>query len=292
MTTLPGKLAAVPNLPDWRSGFFWPIAYADLRARQSQQSDLSLQLIAGLADERLRITAIQAVARASATVREFGHRAWLAEAAEAQGAVILGAGLDGAAVAAAPAKATSSRYDQRISRPLARRLARVASWSATPGRLVQALIAPDAVAISHNGLLRSEAALGSEAIGYRHAETIAAQALKRGRADAGRVSFLTDALVALLDRYPVDTGRVAPLRNAACAEIATTVERADRLLDGLSGMQLPRALWANSAGNFSVRACLLEARRRGIPTAIFDHGGSGSFIDEAALLLLVDRIVE
>jgi hypothetical protein len=67
----------------------------------------------------------------------------------------------------------------RASMGSLRRLARMASWSG-PRRLPRVLLRPDAVAVSHNTLLRSTAARHEKAIGFRHAETFLTSARSGG----------------------------------------------------------------------------------------------------------------
>lgn len=154
-----------------------------------------------------------------------------------------------------------------------RRIARIASWCPA-WRLPRALLAPEAVAISHNHLLRSEAI--GRAIGFRQASSILERAPRReARIDATAESLAQRSAAALVGALALPSGIASRLGAAILAvarprfaEAIATLERLRRIAD------LPSKIWSGSAGYWPSRAIGLEVLRRGGTVTRFDHGGA------------------
>lgn len=153
-----------------------------------------------------------------------------------------------------------------------RRLARIMSWC-PPWRLPRAIRKPDAVAISHNGLLQATAR--NHAIGFRHATSILNAARPGSPSPTGFVEPLADTLAERLAAVPDTTPAVrARLQAALCTLVRQELSSAAADLDRMRSVDdLPRAVWSGSAGYRPSRAIGLEVVRRGGTVTRFDHGG-------------------
>jgi hypothetical protein len=160
-------------------------------------------------------------------------------------------------------------------RRLAGRMARAASWS-SPWRWPQVLLFPSAVAVTHNDLLRGEAAQSSEAIGFRHADewlaSIRASAPAGGKNVAAQRE-LADAVAAEVSRaIGVDPKLEVRVAGLLAARLYGLLETAWRDITALENARLPNALWSGTGGNWAARALGIEVMRRGGLVRRFDHG--------------------
>ena len=187
----------------------------------------------------------------------------------------------------------SFAYAPPLRNPAIRRLARVASW--TPWhRMPGAVLAPTAVAISHNSLLRDFAAKCSEKVGFRHADTVLARGKRRARPprrlDYGGVVGRVGRIVA----------QHAGLDGFFAAQVMALFETAAKpIFDGAHDLvraaravpRLPKRIWAGTGGYRPARALRIEARRRGGTVTGFDHSGSSGFIRETEGLAITEFAV-
>jgi hypothetical protein len=169
-----------------------------------------------------------------------------------------------------PREKPPSRLRNRIGR-----VARAVAWS-SPGKWPRALLFPDAMAVTHNDLLRGEAAHCSQAIGFRHADEwlSAALANRSGSHETG------SSLLELADSVAGDVAkaiRVNPVLEARAAHLLAAqlyclLETAWRDAQALENARLPGVLWSGTGGNWPARALGIEVIRRGGTVRRFDHG--------------------
>lgn len=162
-----------------------------------------------------------------------------------------------------------------------RRLLRTASWSPVT-RLPRSLLAPEAVAISHNHLLCAEAR--HHAIGYRHAASILPEESWRDDGDAGLAAELAKycamAIVAPAG-LPEDLAfrlrrMLESLGKRYIGQALGDLSRARQI------RKLPMNIWSGSAGYWPARVIGIEILRRGGNVTRFEHGGDFGFRREHA----------
>jgi len=172
----------------------------------------------------------------------------------------------------------------------ARRIARMRSW--TPlSRMPRALLAPGAVAISHNSLLRDIAESERDGVGFRHAEIILDAARRRSAniPDVGETAHtLASAAVAVVSLE--DPYRQRALRLVA-AVAQMHLAKAARDMAALRTVSLPENLWTGSGGLHAPRAIGLEVMRRGGRVRRFDHGTPREFVRTAEVTDLLELSV-
>ena len=155
------------------------------------------------------------------------------------------------------------------------RIARAVAWS-SPEKWPRALLFPDAMAVTHNDLLRGEAAHSSQAIGFRHADewlSAIVQAAPSGPDAADLLLRLADSVAAeaakVIRLSPALEARVARLLSA---RLHSLLETAWQDLHALEKTSLPTVLWSGTGGNWPARALGIEVMRRGGTVRRFDHG--------------------
>lgn len=177
-----------------------------------------------------------------------------------------------------------------------RRIARMKTWTSW-SQLPRALLHPNMIAVSHNALLRSEAAQSSSALGFEHADILFQRCINEGdREHHGLIK--PHALEELIERtamtladeqalHPQMRDRTAMLLRNLCAQ---DFGRANATLGALTrARSIPLQLWSGSAGPYKVRALGIETLRRGGAAVRFDHGGTvplmanGDFIAQQEL---------
>jgi hypothetical protein len=155
------------------------------------------------------------------------------------------------------------------------RVARAAAWS-SPGKWPRALLLPDAMAVTHNDLLRGEATHSSHAIGFRHAD----EWLSRILADSSGSQDAAGPLPELADSVAADVAKAIGLSPALevrvarllAARLYSLLETAWRDVRALEHARLPGVLWSGTGGNWPARALGIEVLRRGGTMRRFDHG--------------------
>lgn len=249
-----------------------------------------LEMIAGIADPDTRGLALLLQSHLGTLIRTIGELAMLVEGASQKNLSFEGATPEfeylSEKIPLTDIKPLVSqrKKDENINLAFGRRLFRIASWTKSPLRLARAMIVPDHVAISHNGLMRDVAASSGDAISFQHAEHIflSGRALAPSDGYEERVNDIVERYESVIARsYPAAgpmLNRMLALYRQSAPAIA---QRAARDLDGLSRLKnLPCSLWVGSAGPYAVRAIAIEVRRRGGKTAGFDHGGSLSMMQD------------
>jgi hypothetical protein len=163
-----------------------------------------------------------------------------------------------------------SRMRNRIGR-----IARAAAWS-SPAKWPRALLFPDAVAVTHNDLLRDVVAHSPQAIGFRHADewlsAIHASSAGNYEDTAALLSLaesVTDHVAKAIGVAPELEARVARL---LAAWLYGFLQTAWRDLQALENARLPSVLWSGTGGNWPARAFGIEVMRRGGTVRRFDHG--------------------
>lgn len=175
-------------------------------------------------------------------------------------------------------------------RLLAGRMARAASWS-PPWRWPQVLLFPDAVAVTHNDLLRGEAARNSEAVGFRHAEEWLASVragVPAGGENAAAQRVLADAIAVEVSKaIGVNSALETRVAGLLAARLHGLLEAAWRDVAALESARLPKALWSGTGGNWAARALGIEVMRRGGIVKRFDHGcGFATVLDPQGARLI------
>jgi hypothetical protein len=288
--SVPFDLPSALDGSEWRGQFRWPLAHSVLRKCQMDTVAAILDIAAEITDVRMRGLALLLQGHFGNIIRTIGELALLAEAADRQRVNFVGAPpeLDylRGKIPLSDIKPTgfSRKRDSNLNFAFGRRLTRTASWTRSPMRLAKAMIGPDHVAISHNGLMRDYALQSPQAIAFQHAEPL----LQEGRSLAAPEPRKDD-IREIVDRYELVFSRCYPVTSETLARMIemyrqsapAIAERGARDLDGLSRIKrLPDSLWAGSAGPYAVRALAIEVRRRGGKTTGFDHGGSLSMMDD------------
>lgn len=157
-----------------------------------------------------------------------------------------------------------------------RRWLRTASWSPIT-RLPRSLIAPEAVAISHNHLLCAEAK--RHAIGYWHAGSILPGESSRDDGNA-------DLVVELAKYCAMAIVAPAGLPDELAFRLRHMLEEIGKLHIGLAFRDLrlarnigslPMNVWSGSAGYWPARVLGIEILRRGGTVTRFEHGGEFGF---------------
>jgi hypothetical protein len=151
----------------------------------------------------------------------------------------------------------------------AREVVRSASW--TPWwRMPKTLFAPEAVAISHNALLRSCAR--SRAVRFRHASGLLPSVESASSSLPDGLNNLRDRLVeALTQTLDLPDRLLKRLRAVLARQAGFDLGRAKVDLDRLRDVKLPRHIWAGTGGFWPTRAIGLEVLRREGQVTRFDH---------------------
>jgi hypothetical protein len=155
------------------------------------------------------------------------------------------------------------------------RMARAAAWSPT-WKWPKALLSPDAVAVTHNDLLRSEAARSAKAIGFRHADKwLAAISTDAPAGDeaTGTLCELANGVAGdVAKRIGVKPALEARVTRLLAGQLHSLLQRAWRDVRVLEHARLPDTLWSGTGGNWAARALGIEVMRRGGSVRRFDHG--------------------
>jgi hypothetical protein len=268
----------IAGLPDWRERLHWPVAQSEIVAVGARVPGAILAFAGALADPEERQIAVVAAGLFANGFMSLLEAAWASERAARLGLEVLGGPPEMPLLAAGSRDFKALEYRgpfgvKPAPRGFLRGIARTASW--TPAwRLPLALAAPEAVAISHNHLLR-EAAV-SRRIRYRHAANIVSAARARHAGAGANAADLVDrALDALLPLVP-DLGEThrQRLRDVFRARLGNAVARVTADVAALRGARLPKRIWSGTNGAYATRVIAAELRRRGGEVDVFDHGGA------------------
>lgn len=280
--------------PGWRDDVCWPVGLAETNAICVKQVRDALAFARGLDDRLARDAALLALPVVLAYGRAIVLAALAIQRAERDGVGIAGkaAELDYLQTGEGPlpVRADQTLPPAQFSLSYARRLARMRSWT-TLSRMPRAMLAPHAVAISHNSLMRDVAARESRSVGFHHAETIL-DAARQKSVDASDTDDAARSLaLAILGSVSLDEpyrGRALQLVGAVAQSHLT---KAVRDMAALRQVRLPDHIWTGSGGLYAPRAIGLEVLRRGGVVRRFDHGTPREFVATAEMTDLLELSV-
>lgn len=290
---VPADIAAASRLRDWRDQVWWPIPIAEANAVASAQARRGLAWVAECESGLMRDAALLALPVVLAYGRAILMSALAVDRATKEGIHLVADAAEfeflRSGTGDVPDRSGLILSSDKIRHELARRIARVRSWSGLQ-RTVRAFLSPDALAVSHNALLRKAAASAPTAIGFKHADSI----LTAARRSSGYVQNLDIAGMAdrlsavLIESDALDEpylGRARQLsRHMAFAHLA----RAAQDIGALRSVPLPDQVWSGSGGPHAPRAIGLEVLHRGGEVVRYDHGKPKAFVHGSE----VDAVVE
>ncbi|WP_428519999.1 hypothetical protein [Pseudorhodoplanes sp.] len=294
MPVLPADIDTALAQPGWRRNLRWPVSLAQTNAICEQQVRDALGFAGALDDPLMRDAVLLALPNALAYGRAIVLAALAVGRAEQDGFGIAGAAAElqylQTGEGPLPARAESTLPSASFGLTFARRLARMRSW--TPlSRMPRAMLAPGAVAISHNPLLRDVAGRERRGVGFHHAETILGTA-RLNSTESHDVADMSRALAVLIvDAASLD----APYRERAMRLVGAVVlahlGKAARDMAALRLASLPKDIWTGSGGLHAPRAIGLEVLRRGGHVRRFDHGTPREFVATAGMTELLELSV-
>lgn len=282
---------------DWRASFAWPVPFEDLFAISHRLQRRFVDLLAALdGDERNVMTLARLLTGTAITL----EMALAVQAERASGLRLIGPPeLDVLRGAPLPEGGNeSSLVDmgarvsaRRIRLRTMRRFLRILSWT-SPVRLLAALSAPHAVAVTHNPLLVTQARRTRTRLGFRHAAPLLERVMRSAPGvslldRAGQIGAVADRALERLTDDPAltDDSRqrtIELLRPVYAGKLA----QAARALGALrAAKRLPSALWSGTGGSWPACALGIEVRRRGGAVIRFDHGGVLSLLAEPYFLV-------
>ncbi len=279
---------------DWRRNVAWPVGPAEASRIGSEQMRAALHWARQNDDDLLRDASMLALPVILSYARAIVLAALAAERAARAGARLAGAAPEFAYLqdgeGRPPPRSEAILAPVPVRWPLLRRLARMRTWTALP-RLPRALLRPDAVAVSHNTLLRAVAASEGRAVGFQHGETM----LDAARARAGAPPQRPEQASALAHVIVGDGVLDAPYRRRAFDLVEATarvhLEKALDDMAALRAVRLPDEIWTGSGGLYAPRAIGLEVLRRGGRVRRFDHGTPREFVATAEVTALLELAV-
>jgi hypothetical protein len=294
---IPCDIDIALDMPDWRQRVSWPVSLDVANAASIAQMRRALAWAGALDDRLQRDVALLALPN----ILGYGRAIMLAAMA-LRSMEAIGAQLESRApeitflltgIGEPPARREPILPSQPISFEFARRMMRCHSWTGT-ARLLPAMLAPQAVAVSHNSLLRSEAARDGRRVSFRHAESFLTTARRRSAGVPARRPIAN--LARLLARAISEEGvgdcvfsRRASILLEAMA--LPHLEKAVRDLAALQSIALPEEIWSGSGGLYAPRAVGLEVLRRGGRVVRFDHGTQRGFVKTAEVNELLEFCV-
>ncbi len=287
MVKAPFDLATVEKMPDWRERLSWPISHRERRQVLAQQYRDLISFVCNVEDDDLRDVLLLGVNAMMHSVRAWTETALAVQRQAEHGVFLTGdqpelSYLQGDESQLGLSTPPSQIFNGPNNRIL-RRLVRTASW--TPwGRLPAAMLAPEAVAVSHNHLLCAVAGETDQRISFRHGDDWLSRIRKKSRGIAtppGLEDIAQELSDVLTDLKGLEEPWRGRLRALIAAQGQKILSNAARDLAALRGRKdLPDELWAGSGGYYPVRALSLEVLRRGGKVRRFDHGGATGFTEE------------
>jgi len=278
----PFDFAATEAMPDWRERVAWPVSYAQTFSASTALLRALLTEIQAIERAELLDTVTLAAGGIAASTLPLVGAALAAQSGEACGMRLVGSTpeldfLRGSLAEPPPPRGREPfKPDARPRGVLIRRLARTASW--TPWwRLPAATVAPRAIAVSHNPLLRDFARACGEPVGFRHGEVMFYKALSQptgGEPRSVEEDFVKRLARALSRLDGLDAAVSARLEILVAGQLRWWLGQAAHDLEVLRRSDtLPMRIWAGTGGYWPVRALSVEVLRRGGEVTHFDHGG-------------------
>ena len=167
---IPADIDVALASPGWRRHVTWPVGLAEANRVGSDQMRAALHWADKLDDALLRDSALLALPVILSYARAIVLAALAVSRAARSGARLAGTAPEliylQRGEGPLPARTDPTLPPEAFRFPLLRRLARMRTWSGLT-RLPRALLAPDAVAVSHNPLLCAAAACAKRAIGFQ-----------------------------------------------------------------------------------------------------------------------------
>ncbi len=294
---IPGDLDTALDLPDWRQRVSWPVSLDAANATSIAQMRRALAWAGALDDRLLRDAALLALPNILGYGRAIVLAAMALRSMKASGARLASRAPEIAYLQTGAGEPPARREPILPSPPIrfefARRMMRCHSWTGT-ARLLPAMLAPQAVAVSHNSLLRSEAARARRRVSFRHAESFLNTARRRSAGVSAGPSA-TDMARSLARAISEGAAPDSVFSRRACilleAMALPHLEKAVRDLSALRSVALPEEIWSGSGGLYAPRAVGLEVLRRGGRVVRFDHGTPRGFVETAEVNALLEFCV-
>lgn len=292
---VPADFEATRALADWRDRVWWPISIGEANRISVAQVRRALAWVANLGDGLARDSCLLTLPNLLGYGRAIMLAALATSRAAETGQVLVGSAPELAYLRGrkgeVPVRAGLILPLVQARFQFVRRLARVHSWTGI-WALPKAVISPEAVAITHNSLLRAAAGQSSKAIGFQHAQMYLNEA--RDRNSSAGPSLLELALP--LAKTILGDGILAqPYRSRALdlmkALARLNLENAARDMHALRATALPGEVWTGSGGPYAPRAVGLEVLRRGGRVVRFGHGAPISFINSREIDGLLEMAV-
>lgn len=263
-------------IENWQDRITWPVPTVRLLRLGKEATLAILSLAAEEKDDDVRRLILVAGSHAVYVFMALGEAA-LAVQAETKGSTQVLGGPPYIEALRGNSYRNESQSDFAVA-PIAhgwlRGLVRTASW--TPAhRLLSAMAAPRATAISHNSLLRQAAA--ADRIDMRHAPNILHAARRAGgKEDQTGIDHLVESIVFTLvsKLSELENPYKDRLSQLAVQHIEPFLKRVASDLKGLKKIDnLPHRIWCGTAGAYTTRVICAEVRRRQGHVTVFDHGG-------------------
>jgi len=296
MFIAPADYAAIEGNAGWRQQLGWPLSLTSAYALGRCGLRRIALAVAGLPAGDARDLAAAAAGRVFTSIIPLVEQAY-AVAAEGAGGMTLTGSVEadymrGAGMAPAARGFSAYKKFGTPRWPQARRLARIQSW--TPWyRMPAAVLAPDAVAITHNELLREAAREDGVALGFNHAETLFEQVPRgAGLPEAGMEAAHRALTEAMAPEPDLESGIAGRLRMLIDRQVAAILGTASVDLAAVRQVRdLPLNVWAGSGGYWPGRILALEIMRRGGTITRFDHGQNRALHDIAEFPAIIDFFV-
>ena len=278
---VPFDLASAQTMAGWRKTLAWPLGLAPLQTALLGRQRALLAIIGAWPDDTARRIALLAAGRSLSSVSALIEAALLVQAEDTTDLRLAGGPpelewLRGIGMTPPTTPQRQGQPDGARNAMVLRRVARTASWTSW-WRLPATLLAPEAIAVTHNAMLREVAAQGPERVAFRHGDALFRSAHAPTR--SAPENLLAAVTQALCDEPALTDAMRLRLRALAQPKIAQYLNQAATDLAAMAGLRrLPKALWSGSGGNYIARAIGLEVMRRGGRVLRFDHGGSTGMI--------------
>ena len=287
MVKAPFDLAAVGKMPDWRDRLSWPVSHLECCQALAQQYRDLISFICNTENDVLCDVLMLGVNAMMHSVRALTEAALAVQEQSEHGIYLTG---DQPELSYLQGDESQLRFSVPSSQPFygpnnrkLRRLVRTASWTSW-WRLPATVLAPEAVAVSHNCLLRTVAGETDQRISFRHGDDWLYEIRKESHETETELG-LEDITQELFDVLTDIKGLAEPwrgrLRTLIAAQGQKVLSTAVRDIAALRDLKdLPHELWAGTGGYYPVRALSLEVLRRGGRVRRFDHGGGSGFSEE------------
>ncbi len=299
---VPVDLASADSVLGWESDFVWPVSLLNTRC---VAFDIEQRFMLGVED--LHADAADLAIHAGRLLGELllaADSVKLVQSARKSGIELVGGPpvvrclLDEAKEL--PFTEYSMLPKQVVKYVKLREMTRALSWSKGMS-CFGALFKPDVMAISHNALLRSEAANTDLCVGFRHGfdmmdrvairfEKSITTKMEQWRNTVSDVRNFVSQI--LMESGGLDSSLLAK----ASAYIEMVVEpilwnSVYQLETARHINNLPDNIWIASAGQPKIRALSLEVKRRGGRVSGFDHAGAAGLMADNYSLLNAELII-